>query len=233
VSDPIFQSDREDYAEALPPEVAGRLFERLATQTLDAPPSRRERLRQLRTPVRLLVVLLWTSLGLLLTLLSCGPRVDLSGWAHLLPGLGAALGALALAAALSVVGPHRPWGSKHVLAAVAVLLAPLGLSLLGWPGEPLPGAPPPWQTSCFWIAAGTATLVVPGPLLVDRTERPLRTRVLAMAALGGLTAFAALKIHCPLNDVWHLLSAHSVAGLLVAAALLARGVVRGRFLGAG
>lgn len=234
---PELEQDREALREAeLPAPMLDAMYEELARRTLDAQPGWRERLQALATPVRALLGLLGVvAMGATLLALQ-GPRedLDMSGWMRLGPAL-LGMGGLAVVAVLvSLRGLHRrPPGAVGALLAGLLLCTPLiGALIPGlWEGLTLPAEHAMGvHRACFSGATITAALCTTVLLLLQRYDSPPLARIMSSAGAGGLIGFVVQQAHCPYSDPLHLLLAHGLAGLVVAA-VVATGLRAGEALG--
>lgn len=234
---PALEADRAALAhEALTPELPDSLFDSIAADTVDRSPGPVERLREAPTPLRLaggalaLAGLIGMAAGLM------GIRPD-ETWADAtrVVVLLLALGGLATAAlTVALRGYHaRPLGSLAWVIIGVSLGVPAVLAL--WPGLWATGAAPAAAGSghvglpmCLIVGALMALAAMGVVWLFQREGRGTAFRLAAAAAAGGLTAFAALQLHCPSHDVHHLLFEHAAPGFLVAGAALLVGTWRSR-----
>lgn len=223
IIDPLLEDDRADYALPLSEDAFASMFEAVAAETVDAPPTLLRRLQELSTPARVgLGVGAGVGLGGLVLLL-LGIRGDLSEM-----GTAAALCLLFLAAlsSVSVVvslrGMHqRPMDRLAWLVSGLTLLLPVVLASIPglWPGV-AHGFMMPWQSACFWFGTSVAVLTAAAISLLQRARVGALWRVLAAAGAGGCAGFVVQQLFCAANDHWHLLSAHATIGFVASAVVL-------------
>ncbi len=226
---PALEADRAALAqEAAAPALPGDLFDAIAAETVDHEAGPLERLREAPTMWRVTAAALALAglMGLALGLMGLRPDET---WADavrvvvVLLGLG---GVAALALSVALRGYQaRPLG-KVTWAVIALGLGvPVVLAL--WPGLWAMGAAPPAAGGghaglpmCLIVGSLMALAAMGVVWLFQRDGRSSPWRLLAAAAAGGLTSFAALQLHCPSHDVEHMLFEHAGVGFLVAAAAL-------------
>jgi len=218
------------------PDTIDDLFAGILAQTLDRPPTRRERLVALPGAARLALGLAGGLAAGGIVLLITGLRGDLGALS--MPRLAGSLAALLVAAlaslGLALRGSHRPplgLGAR-ALAGALLLLPLLSAAIPGfWEGSP---TPPEkvwlWMLECMTLGLPAAALAAAAPLALSRWDQPPRLRVWLACAAGGLGAFAMQQIRCPANDPLHLLVTHAGLGAAVAAVFVGLGVygLRGR-----
>lgn len=197
-------------------------FEALAADTVDRPPSWRDRLRERPTPQRVALAAGAALVASALYAVIAGLRSDLAGEAMLRFAV-IAVGFTALgvgAASLTL----RSLAARPLQAALGIPLAllavPFVVSVL--PGL-LPGPTGPVPTTAhLGCAVGSliaATLSALAVLVFDRDDRPPSWRLLSGGAAGGLFAYVAQLSHCPSANAVHLAVTHASAGVLVGAGL--------------
>lgn len=150
-----------------------------------------------------------------------GLRHDLDGAGQLtLFAIAAGMWAMGVSGVVAALrGHHEP----PVSWVVAPVIGVLGLvaALFPWPGMALPTmAFWPWTTACVLAGALTTALAVIGVLLFDRDDVPTTQRSLLAVTGVAVASFAFQNLHCPFNDVAHLLAGHASYALLVAPLLL-------------
>ncbi|MCB9730697.1 MAG: hypothetical protein H6746_19660 [Deltaproteobacteria bacterium] len=213
---------------ALDDDALDDLFERVARTTVDHRPSLRDRLRELRTPVRVaLSVLLAVGLAAaVLAVVGIAPSVAQAGAARFAVAIAMVVGFMALAVATSLRGVHRRGLSAAAWAlALVTLAAPLALSVIPglWGGRPAPHVPsatPTFGLYCFRIGIVSAVLVGFVIRLFQRVDRPTSPRLIALAAAGGLVAFGSSQLYCPSDDLVHVTIGHGLVGVALAILLL-------------
>jgi hypothetical protein len=204
------------------------LWGRVAAETVAAKPTLLGRLRELSTARRVGFVMLATIALAALMVALMGARPDLGGelvarWALIL----FALSVLSCAVfAVALRGVHqRPLGwVGWALVGVAVVV-PYALALMPslWSGHASEAATV--VDGCGFIGAALGAFAAVLAWMVQRSTTPVVVRVLASAAGGGIVGFAMLQLHCPANDVEHLVVGHAVVGVaLVAIAAVGLGV---------
>jgi hypothetical protein len=220
--DAFLHEDVKKYREGIPEVLVESLFERVRADTVDRPPSVRDRLRELSTTTRVAVaVVALTLLGSMGTLGNL--RTDLGGVGLLAIGL-ACLGMFGLAVAaveLALRGLDHSVSQRRWRAFLALSLGmPLALSLVpGWPGMDTSGSE--WLHHAVGCGtAGLAVSVVASIVVVvlQRSERAPLWRVAAAAVAGGLVGSTTRMLSCPAADVWHMGASHG--GLALATAIL-------------
>lgn len=218
---PLLEEDRQHLRhDNLDAASADALFLSIAAQTVDKAPTWRDRLRELPTPRRVILGSLAMVALVGALVLSMGVRPGLSGGAAVRFSV-ALVGILALAAAttaLSLRGYHRrPLGGWVWAALGAAIAGPIILALI-------PGL---WSTSagalghghgaaCFAMGAVTGLLIGTAIYCLQRADRPAPWRLASAGAVGGLTAFVALQLHCPSQAMGHILAGHASVGLVLA-----------------
>lgn len=188
-------------------------WERLRAQTLAAPPSRLQALREAATPVRAAVVGLASLLGALVLVAAAGARHDLHEAGDQLTAPLLVLSVLALGAVRTALRPQDEAPPWSVAVGLLLFLPFVPASLPGvWPGPTL--ATSAFGCAAFGLLAGAlpVTLVA----LVDRGAQPPAWRLLAGAAAGGLLATVVLQLHCPNVARTHLLVGHATVGPVLA-----------------
>lgn len=220
---PALDEDRASYSDgALPPADLDALFAAVAAETVDRPPTVRDRLRELASPARLSLAAVLG--GTLATVFEAGWGMGMS------PGLPDVL-TLGTAAVLAVVaarhaqrGLHRPSSTTDMPAAGALVLAPLALAAM-YVGAPQ-GLPLWVHLGCFGPGLVLSMVVSGLVLLFHRDERPEAWRLVAAAAAGGLTGFVVQELHCPATDPVHVIAAHTTVGMTTAMLLAAGSALR-------
>lgn len=225
--DALLEKDREAIT-LLPKPALDDLFEEIEAETVGRRPGLRDRLRELATPVRLVLVLVAMVGVAALFVGLVGPREDLTGTQAL--GLAAFQGAVLVGALAVVALSLRPLsrsglGGLSWVAAAAAILTPMALSLVPglWPGHSH-AAP-----TMGYLVCGAGGMMVAAPvaaaiLFLDRGRRPSAWRVLLAAGAAGLVAFGVGHWHCPMVHPAHLMFAHASHGVLVG--LVALGLTR-------
>ena len=187
----------------------------------------RARLQSLPTWLRRLL-----GIALVITVVAAvalaGPRPDLEEFPRWLLGVGlAGMGLVALIGVWAALRPiHRPPPSPWIVAVLAAagVALPFGLALL--PGRPptMAGVTVPPAPACFAFGSALALPIGVGLLLLLRIPRPNVACALLIAAAAGLTGNLTLHVHCPANELAHLLAGHASIGVafLVVAALVAK-----------
>ena len=208
----------DDKGRADPPAA---LWEAVRAQTIDARPTMRARMQEMPTRLRIL-----TALALALVLgtvvaLACGVRSDLGTVAIMRYGV--AMGGLVLLAlaafSVSLRGAHqRPVGAWTWAVTGLTLVLPIALALLPSIWGPTDAD---WShigaSACHGVGLVTGALVSVPIFLMQRASAPVFARVCAAVAGGGVIAFAMLAVHCPSNDVTHLLIGHAAVGAVLVA----------------
>lgn len=200
------------------------LFSRVAAETVDRPPTLRDRLRELSTPLRIVMAVAGALVMVTVALLITGIRADLTGQAMLryAVAMTAIAGLVGAAFAASLRGAHQKplrWWTWALV--VAALLVPLALAVMPWLWEgdgairPSGHAHPFGMCGVMGLMTGALTAAVAWAFQRERWSVP--SRLVAAVAGGGLTAFAMLQLHCPSGDATHLLIGHASAGLMLAA----------------
>lgn len=217
--------------ESLDPAIEAALIQQIEARTEAS--GLRDRLRALPGPARAALAVLGIALLTAGFTAMEGPRHEL------FEASGAALAARILAVGLVAMGgafvalrgQHRTPLRARALALVGVALAaPVLASLLPgvWPGFAGSGSWNVARQGCFWGGLMTGAGTAAGLLWLDRAERPSVNRIIAAAAAGGGVAFVVQTLHCPMNDVAHMVGTHGTASLpivalgLIAAAALGR-----------
>ncbi|MFO0747422.1 MAG: NrsF family protein [Myxococcota bacterium] len=208
------------------------LWQRIEPETVGARRSWRSRLRELSTPKRVGLVLLGTiALSAIVMIVLGGMRGDLASGGLVARYALALLGLCVLAGAVFAValrGAHqRPLGVVGWVIVSLAVVVPLALSLLPsvWTADG--GRTLAVVDGCNVIGCTTGLFAGVLAWLFQRSTTPVTVRVLASAAGGGVIAFAMLQLHCPADNVEHLLLGHSIVGvILVAAAGLGLGIRR-------
>lgn len=219
--------DRRDTLPPSAPATLDALFATVAAGTIDRDPGLRDRLRELPTPLRVVLATSASLLAALVVTLQHGVRLDLSA-AQLAWMVALSVGLVAVggaSAALSLRALHaRPLPAAGALATL-LLGVPAVLALLPMiPGDPTP-LPAEAHLACGaggLVAALASALAV---LALDRGDAPPLWRAGAAAATGGAFGFAGGLLQCAHVDVVHLLVGHASAGVLVAGLLLAGGAL--------
>ncbi len=221
VRPPLLDAAREAHEGAELPDGDG-LFAAVAAQTVDATPGWRDSLLELPTPARLGLAATVSLAAVLALSMLGGVRPDLwEGAAARVALVAVVCGGLGLGAlSVALRGLHRPaLGARGwALVGLALTLPIVWAFVPGfWPGIEN-AAPAPWSTGCLW--GGLATALASGGFvrLLDRGGGWQRT--LAAAGAGGLWAYAALAVHCPMNDTLHLVAAHGLLGVAVGSLFL-------------
>ncbi|PKN53844.1 MAG: hypothetical protein CVU56_29705 [Deltaproteobacteria bacterium HGW-Deltaproteobacteria-14] len=200
------------------------LFSRVAAETVDRPPTLRDRLRELSTPVRIALAVGGALIMVTVALLIVGIRTDLTGqaMARYAVAMAAIAGLMGAAFAASLRGAHqRPLRWWTWVLVVTALLVPLALAVMPWLWEgdgvirPSGHAHPFGMCGVMGLVTGALTAAVAWAF--QRESWSVTSRLVAAVAGGGLTAFAMLQLHCPSGDATHLLIGHSSAGLMLAA----------------
>ncbi len=200
------------------------LFARVAASTVDRPRSLRDRLRELKTPIRVALSLA-LALGVaaaVLAAIGVAPSVAEAGAGPFVAAVGSVVGFMAVAVAVSLRGAHRrSLGIAAWLLALVSLAAPIALGMLPgiWGGRPAPAAPAAahdFGLSCF--GAGLVAALLTGLVirLFQRDDRPTSWRLVALAAAGGLVAFGTSQLYCPSDDLLHVTVGHGLVGALLA-----------------
>jgi len=202
------------------PGTIDALWQRVSVDTVLARPSFVTRLRELPTQRRVGFVLLGTLLFAGLTMMIIGGvRGDLVGGSLVVRYAAALVGLTVLAGAVFAValrGAHqRPLGwIGWALVALGVGV-PLALSLVPSMWTDAPPSPEAIVNGCGFIGAATGVFAAILAWLFQRQTTPVAVRLLASAAGGGVIAFAMLQLHCPSDDVDHLVIGHSSVGLVL------------------
>jgi len=111
------------------------LFSRVAAETVDRPPTLRDRLRELSTPVRIALAVGGALIMVTVALLIVGIRTDLTGqaMARYAVAMAAIAGLMGAAFAASLRGAHqRPLRWWTWVLVVTALLVPLALAVMPW-----------------------------------------------------------------------------------------------------
>lgn len=90
-------------------------------------------------------------------------------------------------------------------------LVPFSTKVAGIPGVSFARI----TSGCFFLGATAGTLVVVALRALDRGAHGSRSAVLLAATAGGLTASAALELHCPATAPAHLLLGHATVALVL------------------
>jgi len=197
------------------------MFADLAALTTDKKPSVLDHLREMSTPMRVLVAT-FAMIGAAGIGVMMGIRPDIASgdavrFAVIIASL---MGMVAVVCAVSLRGydkkPLGPlaWGIIGVslgLPAVLALFPEL------WTTGAALTSPPAQNCLAFGTVNGAMSA---GIVWLFQRGRPTSWRLGAAAAAGGLTAFAALQMHCPSQDVGHMLIGHAAVGFVLAAAAL-------------
>ncbi len=211
--------------DALGEDAVGRLFAGLAEATVDKRPGLRDRLRELSTPVRILLAVAGALVMATVALLVTGVRADLTGQAILRYGIAMAAiaGFMGAAFAVSLRGMHRrPLGRAAWLVVVVMLAVPLVLAVMPWiwdTPDPPAAMAGMGHMPCLLLGLVTGALTAAVAWVFQRQDVSVLWRLVAAVAGGGLTAFAMLQLHCPSTDASHLLIGHAGVGLILAAAV--------------
>jgi len=209
------------------------LWGRVSAETVLAKPTLLGRMREMSTARRVGFAMLCT-IGLAALMVALmGARADLGGelvarWALILFGLSVLSCALF---AVALRGVHqRPLGwVGWALIGVAVVV-PYALALVPsfWSGHE--AEPATVVDGCGFIGAALGAFAAILVWMFQRSTTPVAVRVLSSAAGGGLVGFAMLQLHCPANDVEHMVVGHAVVGAalvaIAAIGLAVRHVVR-------
>lgn len=223
--DPLLAHHRAS-TEEMSAEELERLRRDVVQATWDAPLTLRERLRRLPTPVRAAVVVVVACALLLGMDATIGLRDDLTAadrsrvYGSLVSVF--ALGTLALVIPLRGVyrPPLRPAVRLGLLALLGVPIL-IGLVPTWWTGRDLPPQDlVQAHVACFLSGSVVAGVAASVTLLLDRSARIARWRVLAASAGGGLASFAVLGFHCYVGGMVHLALAHGLQGITIAGVLL-------------
>jgi hypothetical protein len=212
------------------PDTIDDLFAGIVAQTLNRPPTRRERLRALPGAARAALGMAGGLAAGGIVILITGLRGDLDALA--MPRLAGALAALLTGAlvslALALRGSHHPpLGKGARFLAGALLLLPLVSAAIpgAWEGSPTPRDKVAlWLLECMALGLPAAALAAAAPLALSRWDEPPRLRVWLACAGGGLMAFAAQQMRCTANDPLHLLVTHAGLGAAVATVFVVLGV---------
>lgn len=221
--DALLAEDREAIT-LLPKPAFDDLFDEIEAETVGKRPGLRDRLRELGTPVRIVLVLLVMAGGSASFLGLVGARGDLSSAEGLWLG---ALQVLLLVGSVSAVAMSlRPLSRPGLgvlawVGAGAALLAPVLLSLVPglWPGY-THAAPMIGHFICGVGGMIVAAPVAVAVLVLDRGDRPSPWRVLLAAGSAGLLAYGVGHWHCPMVHPTHLILAHASHGVLIGGAVL-------------
>jgi hypothetical protein len=144
-----------------------------------------------------------------------GYHVPWSFWS-----LGWTIGFLILAL-VGVGSVLRPLGRSTLPPALTLVLvaATVSLPAVQALGEPafsvteMPQATLRRAVSCFFFGAALSAPVVALLWALDRAERIRSRGVVWLGAIGGLSANAALTLHCAVDDHVHRLTAHAPVGI--------------------
>lgn len=193
----------------------------LHTQTEDADTSWRAAFTDLpsltrqRAAIALQVVAAALWMGLIGVRADLGANADGLWFAGLaLPLL--ALGGWATTASLESISRRPP----TPLAAALVLAFPTMFALLPWPGMHMAEAgPASMHVKCAEMGIVLGAIAIAPVLLMQRT-RPADGRLALLATGGGTVAFVVQNLYCPLADHDHLVFAHGVSAMVMAAALV-------------
>ena len=205
------------------------MWSRISAETVQAKPTLLSRLRELPTPRRIGLAVGSTLLLVVLLIAVMGARGGLDGTSVMLR-VGITLFGLAVLAAsvfaVALRGAHqRPLGWRGWTLVAAGVAVPLALSLLPALWHDHTPTTEVLVLGCNVIGCVTGFAAAIIVWIFQRTTTPVTMRVLASAAGGGIVAFAMLQVHCPADNVEHLIVGHSLVGvLLVAAAALLLGV---------
>lgn len=127
-----------------------------------------------------------------------------------------ALGGWATTASLESISRRPP----TPLSAALVLAFPTMFALLPWPGMHMAEAgPASMHVKCAEMGIVLAAIAIAPVLLMQRT-RPADGRLALLATGGGTVAFVVQNLYCPLADHDHLVFAHGVSAVVIAAALV-------------
>ncbi|MGM0577326.1 MAG: hypothetical protein ACQEXJ_16495 [Myxococcota bacterium] len=225
-TDPNLLQDREEIRRAAPRDAElDALFERVAEETVDREPGLLDRLREMPTRWRILLVVALAVPGAGAMLAAMGIRPDLSpgGAVRYLSTLSILVATVSLAVALSLRGPHRrPVGRWAWAFTIAALLLPVLLAFLPslWTGETpsVTGLAGP-GLACLGLGLATAAMVGGLVRVFQRSQPGTDWHLTAMAAAGGLVAFTTVELHCASNDLLHLVIGHGLIGLVFAVVL--------------
>jgi hypothetical protein len=195
----------------------------------------RARLRELPTPLRVLLAALVLALVALVVAVvtlrgDFGAYPQVRFWASLVVPAGLSLALLlALFRPLSrrPLGPVRRWGL-----ALAALLVPLAIAVLP-PAHDLVHAHPesfadaggqfwPRAIGCLVFGCASALPLLALALALDRGPGLRRDRLLIAGGLGGLAGTIALQLHCPLVSIDHLVAGHAAVPLALIALIAGR-----------
>ena len=211
------------------------LFSRVAAATVDRPPTVRDRLRELSTPVRIALAVGGALIMVTVALAITGVRADLSAQAvvRYAVAMTAIAGLMGAAFAASLRGaaqkPLRRWTWALILVG---LLVPLVLAVMPWlwdaGGGSVAMAAPHAFGMCGVMGIVTGALTAAVVCVFQREQWSVWSRLLTAVAGGGLTAFAMLQLHCPAGDATHLLVGHASAGLVLAAVAVGAMLLRRR-----
>jgi hypothetical protein len=206
-------------------------------RAVERPPSLRERLQSLRTPVRAaLVTAVAAALAVVVALVSRRP--DWSGYPT--GRLALELGALALLVAASIVVGLRsaaeppPTAGRERLLGVALLAFPVVLVMF-----PAPSAAHLESASysmavvaaCLAYGGGLGGLVLLATWTLSRGEVGIPLGRAGIAVAGGATGLLLLHLHCPITARAHVLLAHASLPALFAGVALLTVSTRSRAVG--
>lgn len=203
------------------------LFEEVLKVTLEEP-APRYALPRLSTGLRRALLLALFALFAAGSLLVQGLRPDLipSAAALVLPLSLTALAAI-VSATSALRAMHRPPERAPWLINAALVATILLAALTSWPGIPATPEPSlPIHVGCAiasGLASGILSLVV---LSLERADRAAPWRVARAAGAAALAAFVLQILVCPVIEPMHLFAAHTLPGLLFAAALPALALLR-------
>jgi len=214
------------------PAQLDQLWSEVARDTIDAKRSWLTRARELPTALRIALVVVGSiGISTLALLVVGGVRGDMVAQSlvgrHVLAMVGLAVLATTIFA-VALRGVHRrPLGLLGWAAVALGVIIPLGLSLTPWVWQSASGPSAETIHGCNVIGTVTGLFAAGFAWLFQRTSTPAPLRLIASAAGGGVVAFGMLQLHCPSDDIEHLLLGHSIVGIiLVGAALVFVGVRR-------
>lgn len=196
------------------------MWRRLEPETVSAKPTLRRRLSEMPTPRRVgLVVGATLAVATIMLLALGGARGDLISGGLVLRYALAMVGLAVLAGAVFAValrGAHEPRLGPRAWIVVALgVLVPLVLSLVPSVWQPAAGTTEPVIYGCPLIGGVLGIFAAVLAYFFQRSTTPTAVRVVASAAGGGVIAFAMLQLHCPADDVEHLVLGHASVGIIL------------------
>jgi len=198
------------------------MLSRFAAETLERPPTLRQRLAELPLGQKRAASAVAMGLIAAIWLGAVGLRSDApltAAWAAVAVTLAALAAAPFLASTRPLWAPPPRWSELRLALGLAALPA-LAATLPGvWPGDPTGLGV---HALCFGNGLVLAALLTAAPLALQ-AGRLSAARLALAGASAGLIAFAFQELHCPYGGLAHVLLTHGSLGaaLVLPAALMA------------